>query len=157
MTTLKKILLVSVGLITVGGIYAWQKIQKLKAIFDKIEMAPVDISNLHLDGKLEYVSFNCDVKMTNPTNDDFFVTGSVLADLKQILFYYKGKYIATSDVNMNELSIPAKSFVIIKKIYVQVNFDTAIDLLPEAMNFSMNNITCTAKVQALGSEFLIEN
>ncbi len=153
MTTLKKILLFS-GL-ALGGLalYGYNKAMNLKSIFDKMTISPDGFSGL--DVSLERIKFNLDVKITNPTSEDFIVSGSAFADLKKLFIYYKGKYIATADVDLNQVSIPHNNSIVFHNIPVVVSSGTVLDNISSLIDFSMNDITITGQINFLGSQYLI--
>jgi hypothetical protein len=154
MTTLKKILLLS-GL-AIAGISFWgyQKVKKLQAIFDKMTIAPVGFSNVNVS--LERIKFNIDVQISNPTDDDFDVSGSHFANLNKLQIFYKGKYIATAETKITSVSVPHKNSIIFHDIPVMVSTKTALNNLVNFLNFDTNDISVKGIVSILGNEYTLE-
>lgn len=158
MTTTKKFLLIGSLIFGALAIFGYKKVQKLKSIFDKMTMTPNNIYGVDINW--QRVAFTMDVNLSNPTNDDFYVTGSVAAELNKINIFYKGKYLANANLNsLNEVSVPAKGEMIIPGIGVEIPVVAILQnsLIFDPTNFSMNDITVSGVVTAFGTEYLIEN
>lgn len=125
----KKIVVSLLVVLAFVVIYGYNKAKTLVGIFDKMTIAPAGISNV--DVSLDRFKFNIDVKLTNPTQEDFTVSGYGLAELQEISIFYDGLYIATSQVNLSEISIPGENELIIHNIAVEV---------PKPLQFVANNI-----------------
>lgn len=158
MTTAKKVVLIG-GLIIVGYlIISAEKLMKMKAIFDKMTLKPFSLpSNIKFLNPNSYgiptaISFNIDVKMENPTGDDFAVSGQI-ATLKTIDISYDGKYIGTASVNLIEISVPNHNSIILHNINVVIPISNAINNISSLLNMDINKITVTGIVDVLGVNY----
>lgn len=151
-----KTLLLTAGLAIAGFAYwGYTEAQKLQGIFDKMTILPNAIHNLKIG--LSTITFELDVKITNPTTDDFDIDGGFIADVKNLDIFYEGKYISTAQLNMNSISVPHQGSLIIHNIWVSVPTSNILDVLPNLLSFSMDKITTVAHVNILGGVYQIAN
>lgn len=156
--TTKKVLIVG-GLVLVGYlIITAEKLMKMKAIFEKMTLTPFSIpKNIKLIKPNSFgipttISFDIDVKMENPTGDDFAVSGQI-ATLKKIDISYDGKFIGTANVNIIEISVPNNNSLILHDINVEVAISNALSNISSLMNMDINKITITGVIDVLGVNY----
>jgi hypothetical protein len=151
----KKLLIGGGAALVYSSIVGFKKFEKTKAIFEEMDIEPHAFSKLKIDFDNKRISFNLDVLLRNNTDDDLFVTGSAFAVLKEIDIFYKNNYMATAQVNINEISIPAENQLIVRNIPVMVH---AVNLLQNAtvfMNFNLNDLGIVGVVEAFGTTYRI--
>ncbi len=149
----KKILIAAGIVIAIAGFSAYRKARKVAEIFDKMEIDPVWADDFKIQGgKLK---FNIDVKLTNKSDDDLFISGLNVAKLKTLYVYYDTRLFGVAQVNITKISIPSNRELILHNIPVESN---AVNLIANAgtiTSFDVNKITCTATIEALGSTYQI--
>lgn len=127
------------------------------AIFDQMTIEPAGISNVNVS--LQNISFNIDVKLTNPTPENFTVDGYGLAELSEISIYYDGMYLATSQVGLTQVSIPSKNELILHNIPVNVpkpldfisdHLVLVYSLISDFKKLDINKLTTTGKLSIAG-------
>jgi hypothetical protein len=154
MKPLLRNVLIASGILIAGGLYfGYRKIKKIQGIFEKMTIEPFGVSNVNIS--LSRIVFNLDVKLTNPTNDDLFVTGSAVADLKRVTIYYKGSYMATANVELNEVSIPKNDVLVVHNIPVVADTKNILVNAVSLLNFKVADITVKGIVSVLGNEYVI--
>lgn len=154
-TNLKKVLYVAGGALVVSSIVGFQKVSKIKNIFDKMEITPDSFSKFSPDIPKALIRFNLNVKLSNKISDDLYVTGVSVATLKEIIIFYKGTYIATAKVNITEISIPGNTDLIIKNIPVEVAGVNVLQNVTSFLNFDFNLITVKGVIRVLNVDYLI--
>lgn len=149
-----KTVLIGLG-IAIGGLalVGWQKAKSLKDTFDKMSIVPVALR------KVDFISLtttrlNVDVRLVNPTQQAFSVSG-VVATLKRLIVFYKGKYVGSADLNITAFDVPANGTSLIKDIPLTVENFAALSILLDIGNIDMKNLQITATIEALGSEYQI--
>lgn len=152
---LKKALWIGGGAAVISSIVGFQKFNKIKAIFDQMDIDPHWISKPNIS--LANIKFNLDVKLTNNSVDNLFVTGASVAQLKQIDIYYKNVFLATVNVQLTEISIPAKSFLIIKNIPVRVSTGTALSNISAFRKPNIADFRIIGIIEALGATYEVGN
>ncbi len=151
MTPKTKKILIGVGVaFAIGAIYAKNKVDRLIAIWNKMDIIPNEIRNV--DVNLQRIRFNIDIRLQNNTPDNFYISGGWFADLKQMSFFYDGQFIATADVIINKIEVPGSGSTILKNIEVNAPTVGAIRNLSTLSNFNMSKITCSAVIKAFGKE-----
>lgn len=140
-------------LVVAGMITAGVKASRVKGIFDLMEIAPEHASKFKID--IDNLKFNLDVKLTNNSDDDLFMTGAGIASLRSIRIYYAGTYMATADVDMHEIEIAGKKSLIIKNIRVAVDWTTVLVTIKEIVKFDLEKIGIIGIVEALGKTYEI--
>jgi hypothetical protein len=156
--TTKKVLIIG-GLFIAGYlIITAEKIMKMKAIFEKMTLKPFSIpKNIKLINPNNYgipttISFDIDVKMENPTGDDFAVSGQI-ATLKTINISYDGKFIGTANVSIIEISVPNHNSIILHDVHVEVGISNALSNLSSLMNMDINKTSITGVIDVLGVSY----
>lgn len=152
---IKKVLYVAGGALVVSSIYGFQKVSKIKNIFDKMDIKPDSFSKFSPDFQNALIRFNLNVKLSNKVSDDLYVTGVSVATLKEIIVFYKGTYIATAKVNIIEISIPGNTDLIIKNIPVEVAGVNVLQNVTSFLNFDFNLITVKGVIRVLNVDYLI--
>lgn len=151
-----KTVFIGVGLFLAGLAYVgWQKIQALKAVFDKMTIRPSGISGISLN--LEYFTFKLSFEIHNPTAEAFSVTGASIAKIKRILVYRSGKFLGQATLNLEELDIPAISSIEIKNVPFQVSVQNIVENLSTIQDLKLSDLTIVCIVEVLGKEYVIEN
>ncbi len=156
--TIKKVLIIGGIILGITAILGYNKAQKLKDVFYKLTMLPININSVNFNFQ-KGLSFKMDVKISNSTADDFFVSSLGAVDLKTINVSYKNNFLATANLkDFNEISIPAKSSVIVKDVDVIV---PTLSILPFATTFNptnfMNDISVSGVLTSFGTDYIIEN
>ena len=112
-----KTILLAAGAVIVGSsIIAYNKTQRLIQIFDKMTIKPASLPK-KVKINLQTISFNIDIMLTNPTGEDFAVSGGI-ATLRQIAIYFKGQLLGYAQTNITTVSIPSYDKIIIHDIPV---------------------------------------
>lgn len=152
--TTKKILLIAGGALVVSSIVGFQKVTKIKEIFDEMDIVPDIVKNfdINLKGRIR---FDLDIKLINKSNEDLYVTGVGLVTLKQIILFYKDTYLATVDVNIGEIEIPAKSEFYLRKIPIEVDGVNVLQNIRSLIDFNINNLATTGIINAMGNDYEI--
>lgn len=150
---IKNALLIGGGAIVVSSLFGFKKYEKTKAIFDQMDIEPHSFSDLNVS--FSRLKFKLDVVLKNNSNDDLFVTGSAFAVLKAIDVYYKNNFIATANVNINEISIPNKNQLIIRNIDVSANTVNVLQNIRSFLDFKIEHIGVIGIVEAFGTTYRI--
>lgn len=155
--SLKKIV-IGLGIATVAGYFLLKRrVTEIMEHFQFVKVYPVAFKKL--DAKWNdarpFITFNLDLKLTNPTAQNFTAKISAVR-LKRILFYdKKNMLLGVANVNINAITIAANSSIIIPNIPIQMNLQTTIVNVLAAMagsNFTSNDIRIEAIVSVLGIE-----
>jgi hypothetical protein len=153
----KKIIISIIVVLALFAIYGYNKAKTLLAVFDKMTIEPAGISNIDLSFKR--IKFNLDVLLTNPTIEDFSVSGFGIASVKSISVFYDGIFVATSLVNITDISIPAENQIVLHDIVVEVpkplefvadNYPIISSMIADFNNFKISKITTTAVIEVAG-------
>jgi hypothetical protein len=137
------------------------KAKKITEQFKNIKFLPVSFSNLN--GKFNdfspYVTFNIDLKVTNPTQEEFNTNG-VVVSLKRLLFYdSSNNFIGGSEINLKNLNIPAASSVIIPNVPILLDVTNTLVNVVKAFttgNFTPSKLKTVAIISVLGLEYRVE-
>jgi hypothetical protein len=149
-----KTVLLGIGVAVAGlALVGWQKAKNLKDTFDMMSLVPVGIRKVDFIS-LTTTKLNVDIRLVNPTTQAFSING-VVATLKRLVVYYKGKYLGSADLNISAIDVPANGTALIKDIPVTVENLAAITVLLDLGNIDMKNLQITATIEALGSEYQI--
>lgn len=149
------------GLILTGLLYGtYNRAKELAEIFSHMSISPASLpKNFKL--KLTRIDFTIDIKLVNPTADDFAVSGYV-ATLKRVLVYYRGQLIGMANVNIDEISVPRQDTMILHDVPITLStLDLAQNitaLLPQLQNLStstLNDLSFTGVIEAMGREYEI--
>ena len=155
--TTRKVVIAIVVALALITLYGVNKAKALMAIFDKMTITPAGISKVNVG--LSNISFNIDIKLTNPTAQDFSVDGYGIAELKEISIYYNGIYIATSTVNMTQISVPSDNELILHNIpvnvpnvldFVQNNLAMVYGMITDFNSLDLSKVTTTGKLSVAG-------
>ena len=149
---LKNTLIISGLLIGAVALFAFEKVQKLKQVFEKLLIEPTNIRNLKIS--LNNISFVTDILLTNPTEESFDVSGYI-ATLTRLNFFYNGKYLGTAKPTLTEIDVPAKNQLIVKDIPVIISTGAVLQNFNDLTNFDMNNLSVEAVVLIAGKEYYI--
>ena len=153
---LKKVLIAS-GIALAGMAFlGYQKVQNLKSVFDRMTIRPSGLSNIKVIG-LSTLRFDLSIKITNPTNEAFSVSGISLATFKRIMVYRKGEYLGMATINLGEIEIPAGQTIEIKNVPFEAATINVLKNLLTIESLSIDQLTMVAVVEVLGTEYTIEN
>lgn len=136
------------------ALYGYKKVVDLTATFDAMTIKPSSIRKIKLSWSS--LNFNLDVRINNPTAQDFAVNGLV-ATLKSIVINYKGKYLGTAVVNIDEIMIPKFSSLVIRDLPIIIENSELLENIWTITDLTINDLTITAVVEVLGSEYTISN
>lgn len=137
----------------VSSIVGFQKVTKIKEIFDEMDIDPDRITKFDISWKR--IKFNLDIRLRNNSNEDLYLTGASIVTLKQIIIFYKNTYLATVDVNIGEIEIPRKSDFFLKDIPVEVDLINTLQNISSLVDFKLENIATTGIINAMGNDYLI--
>lgn len=152
---LKNGLYIAGGALVVSSIVGFKKYEKVKAIFDVMDIEPESISKFDINIASKTIRFNLDVLLKNNSKEDLFVTGSAFAILKEIDLFYKDFYIATAKVSINEISIPGENQLIIKNIPVVVHAVNILQNITSLIDFKVENLGVIGIIEAFGKTYRI--
>ncbi|HLF53533.1 hypothetical protein [Flavobacterium sp.] len=144
------------------ALIAAEKAINLKAIFDQMTIKPNSLPkkfkfyNPNSLGIPQTVSFAIDILLTNPTGEDFAVSGYV-ATLKRVNVFYQGNFLGTANVNIDEVSVLSHNTLILHDIVVEVASGNILTNLSAITNLSMNDLVFTGIIEVLGNEYEISN
>lgn len=136
------------------ALYGYKKVVDLTATFDAMTIKPSSIRNPKL--KWSSLTFDLDIRINNPTSQDFAVNGLV-ATLKSIVINYKGKFLGTAVVNIDEIMIPKFSSLVIRDLPILIENSVLLKNIWTITGLSVNDFTITGVVEVLGSEYTISN
>ena len=158
--SLKKIV-IGTGIVAIAGYFFLQhRVKKIIEQFQYVRIYPVAFKKL--DAKWNdarpYITFNLDLKLTNPTSENFSAKITAVK-LKRILFYdKKNMLLGSANVNVDAITIAANSSIVIPNVPVQMDLQTTIVNVLAAMatsNFKSSDIRIEAIVSVLGAEHKI--
>lgn len=139
--------------------YGYSKKQTLSSIFPKLTIKPSDISNLDLS--TAKIGFNMDLKIDNPTDDNFDINSYGLVNLSRVDVFYDGVFLATSPVNITGVEIPARMNIIVQDIPVMVpdpiqfvaqNITFVYNMIT---NFDFNKLSAKAVIDVFGNQIFL--
>lgn len=151
---LKHILIASGLFIGAAAAFGYQKVKNLQAIFDKMSIKPVDISGLNV-GAVR-IKFKLDIKIVNPTNEYFSVSGASVARLKTLSIFRNGDYLGTANLDLEEIDIPANSYKLLKYVPFEVDTLNLVTNIFSMASVDISQLTIVATVDVLGTEYIIE-
>lgn len=144
------------GVLAVGGLAAItiHKVMTLKAVFDRMKITPSAIKDFKLT--LTEVSFKLNFKITNPTTEEFSVSGASMATLKSVSVYRSGNFFGSAWVNLNEIIIPAQSTVELQNLQFNISLQSLLENLSTIDKISLAELRIEAVVEVLGRDYIIE-
>lgn len=151
----KNILIVAGAAVAAATWWGYNKIQKLKAVFEQMTVLPSGISGINIS--LAAIRFRLNFTINNPTAEDFSVTTGKMAAIKRIIVYRKGKLLGVAQVDIDNIEIPAYSAIEIKDIELQVAVSSLLDNIMTIQGISLDEITIACVVSVIGKEFTIIN
>lgn len=157
--SVKKVV-IGVGILAVAGyLFLDYKVKKIIDRFQYVKIYPTSIKNFNVkwnDGQ-PLISFNLDIKLTNPTAE-VFSAQIVAVKLKRIIFYDKNNVqLGTATVNADALTIPANGSTTIYNIPIQLQLQTVATAIASAIqkDFGLKDIRIETIVSVLGTEYKI--
>ncbi len=158
----KNLILLGGALIAGSFLIGLEKVSKLTAIFDKMTIKPNSLPR-NVRASLSQIKFNIDIILSNPTKEDFAVSGYV-ATLSQVVVYYKGTFLGVAQVAIDQISVPAYQTLVLKNIEIVVATTTILNnvsTLATAMDNMtvnlLNDLEFVGVVEVLGSYYEIGN
>lgn len=151
----KNILIASGAIVAVAAWWGYNKIQKLKAVFEQMTVLPSGISGINIT--LAAIRFKLNFTINNPTAEDFSITTGKMAAIKRIIVYRKGKLLGVAQVDIDNIEIPAYAAIEIKDIELQVAVSSLLDNIMTIQGISLDEITIACVVSVIGKEFTIIN
>lgn len=140
------------GLLLIG----YQKVQDFTAVFDRMNIYPSGLRNFKIKG-LKEITFDLDITLKNNSGTAFSLNGIYLAKLKRVVITRNGEYIATANLNLETIEIPALSSIIIPNVPVVANTAGLVMNLFSSEQISIDQLGISAIVEVLGREYTIEN
>lgn len=134
------------------ALFALEKVEKLKRVFEKLLIEPKNIREVKLS--LQTISFVTDILLTNPSEESFDVSGYV-ATLSRLNFFYKGKYLGTAKPTLTEINVPANNKLELKNIPVVLSTSSLLQNVSEIYAFSVDNLTVEAVITIAGKDYYI--
>lgn len=148
----KKIVIGSALVIGALAFMSFRKIQKLKRIFEQLQIKPVGIKNFK--ATLTDIRFDTDILFVNPTNEVFDISGYV-ASLVRLNFFYSNNYIGTAKPTVTEITIPAQNQLLFKNIPVVLPTSAILQNLMTLTAFDINKLEVEAVISVAGKEYFI--
>ena len=151
-----KVLLIGSAAVVAGILlYGYKKAQDFSEVFDKMKIYPAGISNIKFG--LQQITFDLDVSLKNNSSTAFSLSGVYIAKLKRIVISNHGDYIATANVNLEAIEIPALTTRTITNIPVVANLGGLLMNILQNPQLSVEQLGITAVFEVLGTEYTIEN
>lgn len=150
--TVKKIVIGSAILIGALAFIGWRKVEKLKRIFEQLQIKPTSVRSLKIS--LTDIRFDVDILFSNPTNEVFDISGYV-ASLVRLNFFYSNNYIGTAKPVVTEITIPAQNQLLFKNIPVVLPTSAILNNLMALTAFDVNKLEVEAVIQIAGKEYFI--
>ncbi|AXG72932.1 hypothetical protein DVK85_01270 [Flavobacterium arcticum] len=150
----KNVLIVTGFLLTGIALVAYEKIKKMQAVFDRMSIQPSGLSNLKFG--LKTISFKLGLKINNPTNQGFYVSGGSLVTLKKVDIYFKNQFLGTANVNVTSIAIPEHSSIEITGIPISMLTQNVLGNVIGNQNLDFNELTIIATLSVLGNEYIVE-
>lgn len=147
-------LLIGGSVLGIGYFLVKSKLDKWQEIMMKLIPVPTAIRQIGaVGGKF---SFKIDIKLFNPTNEDFNPNG-VIVTLKRIeVKTASGLKIGTVTINKNSLTIPAKKSFVLQNVLVEVPIYDALVNLPTFLKIkSIADVKMDIILGSLGQEYVI--
>ncbi|HMI07107.1 MAG TPA: hypothetical protein VK528_06155 [Flavobacterium sp.] len=155
MTTKKVIGSLTLILLLIAA-YGFYRAQKLSNTFSQIRASFKWADNFKFS--FTKVSFSMDVKLSNPTEDDFSFDGNNLATLSEISIVLDGKKIATVNTNITVVEIPELNSIVIENLPVEIpleNLAEYLSVMTMGQILEKSKIVCYVSI--LGTKILIKN
>lgn len=144
----------AIGAILVG----YRKATNLKYAFSKMAIGQYGVpKNIQIHAPLSpdgYISFTTDVVLKNNSDEDFNLSGNIVATLKRLAFIYEGTTIGIANVNITEISVPAYNEAIITGIPVQVSTKNLFSNISN-VTAMIDKFSIVGYVDVLGTEYMI--
>jgi len=149
-----KIVLIA-GLAVAGvAFYAYNKLNALRQVFDRMRIWPTGISNIKLS--LTMLSFNLDIAVQNPSDTAFSISGASIATLKRIVVSRNGKFLGQADVDISTIEIPAYGSAEFKNLPFTVSLDNILNNVLADTNIQLGQLSISAVVEVLGNNYVIQ-
>lgn len=150
----KNILIVTGFLLTGAALIAYNKIKKMQAVFDRMSIEPSGLDNLKLG--LKTISFKLGLKINNPTNEGFYVSGGSLITLKKVDIYFKNQFLGTANVNVTSIVIPEYSSIEITDIPVSMLTQNVVANVIGNQSLDFKELTIIATLSVVGNDYIVE-
>lgn len=150
----KKTIAVGLVALTFGGLYAKNKLEKVKKHFENIKIVPVGLSDLSLkyNNGFPILLFKVDFKFINPQNKPFVLNG-LLAKIQRIIIYDgQGKALGVSTPNIGKLSIPANGTATLPNVPFMIDAKLLIKNILDYKNIKLSSFKFEVIISILGTE-----
>ena len=130
-------------------------------VFEKIGIKPISLpkkisfSNPNDLGIPQNISFAIDIKIENPDFREFAVSGYGVASLKQVDIYFKDFHLGTANLELEEITVPAQSSLIIEDVPFVGNTLSVLQNATAFSNLSLSDLRFTGIIEALGTQYQI--
>lgn len=141
------------SLVTYAVYYSYKKVKTTKKVFNKLKTKVNKIKNIAVNGKT--LSFDLDVLIYNPTNDDLDVNGYTVS-LDSIDIFFKNNYLGNAKTPLSEIEIPAHNQLLVKNIKVNVSLNNVLHNITDFFKIKINDFRVEAKIKALGNQYTIK-
>lgn len=157
---LKNVAIIAGLFIAGSALLAINKVKGLASIFDHMTIKPNSFPK-QVKTTLTSITFNIDIRISNPTKEPFAVSGYI-ATLKRIDVFYKDNFIGSADLLLDEISVPANGHTILRDVRIAVapavllqNIMTLAQQLTTSMN--LNDLKFIGVIDVLGTEYIVNN
>jgi hypothetical protein len=146
--------IIAIGAGIIGfSLFSLKKIKDYKNILDQLtvnlhDTAQINVGNMSisnsLSGAANWINIDVKLKITNPTKNDFSLSGLGLITVKEVFIYdASNKLIANAQLNESQLKIGANDFTITKWLPLELPIDNLITSLltgfdPNQFKFKVN-------------------
>lgn len=157
----KNILIGGAIAIALASLYVYDKIDTALTVFDKIKIKPasfpknIEFSNYNTLGVPQTIAFNIDIKIENPNNQEFSVSGYGVATLKQVDIYFKDFHVGTANLQLDEINVPTQSSVIIPNVAFTGGTLSVLQNLNAFTNANFSDLRFTGVIEAIGNTYEI--
>jgi len=129
---------------------------KVKNLFDTFQQMTAKPNGFpkKIKGTFTSLSFEIGIKIDNPTDQEFSVSG-VIATLTKVIVYYKGRLIGVSQIRISELDVPAFGSTVIPNVPIVVLNSEILRLLPLIDALNLNDLKINVAIEVLGNEYFI--
>lgn len=149
-----KHVVIGLGALSLGCIYAINRVQKLTDIMVKLIPIPSGFRNFIFKNWVLY--FNLDVTIHNPTNENFNPNGIIVTVKRIEIKDLAGKLIAKININKNSITIPPKGKYTLKNLAVEVDtYANALNVASLMKIKSIDDIKTDVVIGVLGTEYVI--
>lgn len=152
---MKTVLKVAGVLAVATTLFAFKKKNDYTKVIEEMDFKVENLSNIRLNGA--QVLFDLSVRFINTTDIDFDVFTAGMISLKKIRVFIGTTFIGEANSNITEISIPAKSSIVVQKILIASPLLQVLSQLTTFENVNdFKNIKLEVVVEALGETYILE-